>query len=308
MSGFSPEWLVQREPLDARSRATALVKRLCADAPRGPRRIIDLATGTGANLRYLAPRLGGTQDWLLVDNDGGLLEALGEQLRHWAANRGLMLYERGETLTLRGPDLHCRARRVQRDLADEVHYLNFGDRWLVTASALLDLVSSHWLYGVLARCHAAGARLLFALTYDGVVRFSPFLAEDALVNRLINQHQTRDKGFGPALGPRAAWHAPAMTRRNGYRVFQAHTPWHLGPGQVALQRGLIEAWAQVAVEVDPDQAACISRWRRQRHNYLAAGTSHLCVGHRDLLACLIANADSQRCCNTNLHASDAVLD
>ena len=65
MSGFSAEWLALREPLDARSRSAELVARLRADAPDGTRRIVDLATGTGANLRYLAPRLGGDQDWLV---------------------------------------------------------------------------------------------------------------------------------------------------------------------------------------------------------------------------------------------------
>ncbi|MGD8498218.1 MAG: class I SAM-dependent methyltransferase, partial [Chromatiales bacterium] len=59
MSGFSPDWLALREPLDARARSAALVDRLRAQAPRGPRRILDLGSGTGSNLRYLAPRLGG---------------------------------------------------------------------------------------------------------------------------------------------------------------------------------------------------------------------------------------------------------
>ena len=50
MSGFSAEWLSLREPLDARSRSAALVAKLRSDAPAGSRRIVDLATGTGAHL------------------------------------------------------------------------------------------------------------------------------------------------------------------------------------------------------------------------------------------------------------------
>ena len=113
MSAFSAEWLAMREPVDARSRSAALVRRLRNDAPRSTRRIVDLATGTGANLRYLAPRLGGDQDWLLVDNDGALLEGVEEQLARWATRNSLSFHRQGEALSLRGPDLVCRVYRQQ---------------------------------------------------------------------------------------------------------------------------------------------------------------------------------------------------
>jgi hypothetical protein len=291
VSGFSADWLALREPLDARSRSAGLVVRLRAEAPGGTRRIVDLATGSGANLRYLAPRLGGEQDWLLVDKDGALLETMGARLRTWKVEHGLTLHERGETLTLRGPDLLCRARRMQLDLAGEARCLALDGHWLVTASALLDLVAQQWLDGLLARCRAAGAWLLFALTYDGVTSFWPTLAKDELVNALLNRHQKRDKGFGPALGPRAAWDASAIIRRHGYEVAEALTPWHIGPAEATLQSELVEGWAQAAVEVAPEQADCILGWRRQRHDYIAAGTSRLQVGHRDLLAWPVADGN-----------------
>lgn len=289
MSGFSAEWLDLREPLDACSRSAALVARLRAAAPGGTRRILDLATGTGANLRYVAPLLGGKQDWLLVDNDGALLDAVEQRLSLWSAKNGLTLSRRGETLTLRGPDLLCRARRLQLDLAHDIRRLDFESDWLVTASALLDLVAPQWLEALLAHCRAAAARLLFALTYDGVASFSPELGEDALVNDLINRHQTRDKGFGPALGPRAASDVPSTLRQYGYDMAEAPSPWRIGSTQGALQSVLIEGWAEAAVEVDPDAIDRVGRWRRRRQECIAAGKSGLYVGHRDLLAWPVAN-------------------
>ncbi len=35
---------------------------------------VDLGTGTGSNIRYLASRLGGEQRWVAVDNDPTLIE------------------------------------------------------------------------------------------------------------------------------------------------------------------------------------------------------------------------------------------
>ena len=70
MSAFSPEWLALREGADARARDASLAGTLLATRPPGqPLRVVDLGSGSGANLRYLAPRLGHGQHWLLIDYD-----------------------------------------------------------------------------------------------------------------------------------------------------------------------------------------------------------------------------------------------
>ena len=154
----------------------------------------------------------------------------------------------------------------------------------MTASALLDLVAQNWLDALLARCQHTGARLLFALTYDGVTSFSPEFSEDVRINALLNQHQLRDKGFGPALGPRTAVAAPETCRRWGYGVAEARTPWHIGRTEAALQRVLVQDWARAAVEFAPAEDERVAGWRRNRDRHVEDGMSSLRVGHRDLLA------------------------
>ena len=51
-------------------------------------------------------------------------------------------------------------------------------RHLVTASALLDLVSREWLTAVCARCYTHRSAILFALSYDGRMICQPEEAED----------------------------------------------------------------------------------------------------------------------------------
>ena len=71
---FSPDWLALREAADHRSRARPLVSRLrAAWRAHGWTRLVDLGSGTGSNLRYLAPRLPGRQEWTLIDHDARLL-------------------------------------------------------------------------------------------------------------------------------------------------------------------------------------------------------------------------------------------
>src|SRR5260221_693568 len=96
-------------------------------------------------------------------------------------------------------------------------------RALVTASALLDLVSEEWMGPLAARCAAAGASVLFALTYDGRIVCTPEDPEDAAIVALVNEHQRTDKGFGPALGPAATDAAERVFAQAGYRVQRARS-------------------------------------------------------------------------------------
>ncbi len=69
------DWLALREPVDHRSRAADLVAPLAEWwGSRPVQRVLDLGSGTGSNLRYLAPRLAGEQEWTLVDRDAALLD------------------------------------------------------------------------------------------------------------------------------------------------------------------------------------------------------------------------------------------
>ena len=69
------QWLALREPADTASRSVDLTRAI-ADTIRGrdPLRVLDLATGTGANIRYLMPRFPvRLQHWLAVDHSPTLL-------------------------------------------------------------------------------------------------------------------------------------------------------------------------------------------------------------------------------------------
>lgn len=264
---FSAAWLRRREAFDAAARDAAaahldLAARLGAlrPAPGEPWRVIDLGCGTGANLRWLAPRLPGAQQWLLVDHDAGLLAHA-----HGPA----------------GADLAIVRRRL--DLARDLEALPWAAAHLVTGSALLDLVGAAWLQRLVAAAVAAGPALLFALSVDGRHRWSPADPDDAAVGAWFAAHQRRDKGFGPALGPRAGPVLARALRAAGYRVHGARSDWQLaGPQAAPLQRALIDGIAAAACEQAPAAAATVRAWQARRRAWVGRGS--LRVGHVDLLA------------------------
>jgi hypothetical protein len=153
---------------------------------------------------------------------------------------------------------------------------------MVTASALLDLVSETWLLSLVERCRAAQVPVLFALNYDGRIECEPHDADDEFVVALVNAHQRTDKGFGPALGPLAGRCAESMLRASGYDVVRRASDWTLGTGHSALQSELVRGWAHAAREMAAIDAARIDGWMDRRLAHIEASSSSLRVGHDDV--------------------------
>lgn len=260
MTGFSADWLSLREPADAAARDTTLTARLGAlTRERATSRFIDLGCGTGANLRYLAPRIGGRQEWLLVDRDESLLARVGQ---------------------MPGCTIHTRCV----DLTSGLESFVLDGDFVVTASALLDLVSDRWLTHLISRCHESRAAALFALSYDGRITCEPADADDEWIRQLVNLHQRGDKGFGPALGPKAAERACELFSGFGYVVHNAQSDWRLQPRDSELQRALIEGWVTAAAELASGESDRCLAWRERRLTHVARGASRITVGHVDVLA------------------------
>ena len=273
---FDAGWLALREPVDHRSREVAAVS-LLATAWRagGWSRLVDLGSGTGANLRYLAPRLPDPQHWTLVDHDTDLLARVSV------------------------PEGVERPACVSADFAGAgLAVLAEARAQVVTGSALLDLVSRPWLERLVLVCGQAGCAAHFALSYDGGIQWhaaagDPHPADDpddGRIRRAVNAHQRRDKGFGPALGPMAGLMAESAFRAAGYRVWLLRSPWRLGPDDAPLVRALLAGWEAAAIEVAEagDEAgiapAAVRAWAERRGAAVETGSFGLTVGHVDLLA------------------------
>ena len=274
---FDAGWLALREPVDHRSRAAALVPILQAGWKGGGwSRILDLGSGTGSNLRYLARRLRGTQEWTLLDHDSALLARV----------------EVPEPIRM--------VNWVHGDLTD-LGLKAVGEAHLVTCSALLDLLPEDWLRRLVNACCGTACGALFALTYDGEIRWSASERaahlghstsdevedpDDIPVRQAVNAHQRRDKGRASALGPAASTAAEAFFREAGYRTWRLPSPWRLGPEDGDLARALVDGWERAALELEqrPGRVRRIHDWAERRRQTIAAGDFTLTVGHQDVLA------------------------
>jgi hypothetical protein len=235
----SPAWLELREPADAAARSVELVERLAPHLPAAPV-IHDLGGGSGSMGRWLAPRLSGPQHWVVHDRDEDLL-----QLAVAAPPDGATVEARRSDITRLAPG----------DLAG-------AD--LITASALLDLLTADELERMLAAC--AGRPLLLALTVVGRVRLTPADPLDAPIAAAFNDHQRRDGKLGPD--------AVAMVRGE-----VRPSPWRLERDPLIAE--WLRGWVGAACEQEPAlDAGVYLEWRLAQ---AAAGELAVTFDHADLL-------------------------
>jgi hypothetical protein len=288
-------WLALREPADVSARDAASESlsslqpflRAASHSADGARSVsvLDLAAGTGSNFRYMAARLGCHQEWLLVDHDPVLLAEAHVRIAAWGAAHNYRVSSDGSRIVLEADGSVISAETGRLDLGAPEALDIFAGRHLVTASALLDLVSDRWLRAVAAHCRLNNAAALFTLSYNGMSRCTPVEPEDDLILQLFNRHQARDKGLGgPAAGPDAVNSAQRAFAAIGYEMRRRESDWALQPEQRELQQHLIEGWAEASIEVAPEADELIRSWLLRRLEHVRAGRSHVIVGHDDLSA------------------------
>lgn len=274
MSGFSPEWLALREPIDHRSRNAELAAKLATHlAGRDAVRVVDLGCGTGSNLRAGSALLGPRQHWTLVDHDPRLIGAAMGELMEWAdsASTG----EQALELVKDGRRIDVLFRTA--DLATDLEGALGAPCDLITASALFDLASQAFMETFAAAVARRRSAFYTVLTYDGRQEWTPPHAADSAMLAAFHAHQQTDKGLGPASGPHSARDLAAAFRNAGYAVAEADSPWLLETGDAALIAELASGFASAVGETGKVDAGTVSGWLGiERHAAI--------IGHVDTLA------------------------
>lgn len=246
--GFSADWLSLREPADAIARDHKLLRQAVSLAGPDPV-IMDMGCGTGSTVRALSRHVSLDTEWRLVDNNHKLLD---------------------QALCASGPA--ATGHLVDLDRLDE---LPFDGLTLVTASALLDLVTEDWLQRLSVRLEVP---LYAALSYNGQMHWHPAQPDDERMIAAFNRHQRGDKGLGAALGPTAVDAARRVFRAAGFSIESADSSWRLGPESTLLQQSLVEGIALAAHEAGEPGAHA---WGETRVG--VAAETRCVIGHTDIL-------------------------
>lgn len=266
-SPYSPQWLGLREGADATARAAELIDPLRAHLADGEKTVVrDLGCGTGSMGRWLAGLLPGPQHWILHDQDPELLRHAATTMRVTASDGGAVTVD---------TELRDITRLSAADLADTD---------LVTASALLDLLTADEVERLARACVGADCPALFTLSVTGRVELTPADPLDDTVAAAFDAHQRRETDGRRLLGPDAADTAAEAFSRHGASVQVRPAPWRLGADERALTARWLRGWVGAAVEQEPERAGEFEAYLDRRLSLAATGGLRVVVGHSDLLA------------------------
>lgn len=280
MNDADPDWLDWREPLDAAARSPALATELSAMLPARPR-LLDLGAGTGSLFRWLAPRIGRAQAWLLADEDDALVADAFERTRAWATRRGWTVTSPGRAMLVHTPVGAWRIEGFGVDLAAAPAGLPLNRIDAVLCSGLLERVARAWLERLLG---ALRVPLVAGVVPDGRYEFLPRHPADRLIAAAMRWQPNPGGEFGPPLGATAAAVVHHALRAAGFIVHAAASDWRIGRGELAQTRALVRLAADQARGVFPLRRQAIADWEAVRLRQSLAAKLAVRVGHRDILA------------------------
>jgi hypothetical protein len=258
-----PDWLAARVAADDAARAATVntllpeLSRYLIEAagPGGTVQIIDLGAGTGANQRWLAPRLPIRQRWLHLDHNPVISRSLPLAAETEIVDESVEAL--GELLTR-----------------------SSGDRQLVSCSALLDVLTTEQIQAVCRAVIDNRVPAFFSLTVTGGLRLSPADAHDQLLLAAFNDHQCR----AGRAGPEATTLTVNLLRTAEFAVTTQKTPWRLtAESGLAFVDQMLEERLAAAVAQDPALARTAKAWLELRRAQLAAGLLRIELDHCDIL-------------------------
>ncbi|MEO9256467.1 MAG: hypothetical protein ABI305_13080, partial [Tepidiformaceae bacterium] len=226
----------------------------------------DLGSGTGSMMRWLAPSLPGPQTWFLHDWNADLTEQAINQVRPSDRdNARISIFGRTGNLA---------------DLSPE----DVAGGSLVTASALLDVLTSQEIQTIVGACVAAHTPALLSLSVTGGVHLNPRDELDMAFGNAFNAHQLRQANGRRQLGQYAAPIARGLFAEAGWQVRQSTTLWRLDHRLRGLLSEWFSGWVDAAVEQEPQLRDEADRYRHGRLAQIELGKLSAHVDHVDLLA------------------------
>jgi len=218
-------------------------------------------------MRWLAPLLPGPQTWVLHDWSPSLTER--------AIDGPRPVDQDNEPI-----DVSAQVGQLADLQASDLQGAS-----LVTASALLDVLTSREVHAIVDACVASGCPALLTLSVTGFVELNPFDERDDAFRRAFNAHQLRITDGRRLLGRYGALVARGLFTEAGWHVRSSVTTWRLNDAEPRLLREWLDGWIGAAVEQSPELQDEAVRYREWRVAQQGRGELSAIIRHVDLLAC-----------------------
>ena len=270
MEKFSSEWLALREQEDLLARNSTILECVIEHL-KGEKRlnILDIGCGTGATMRALLPKFEQPQHWTLLDVDHELLV-------HARCLNEPLVSDSNYTLDTKFADLTA-----------GFEFLN-SEYSLVTATALLDLVSEAWIKEFAKALKHNNLSFYCRITPNNSIEFDPKEDLDEKVISTFNTHRYSDKGFGMSLGGHAADFTIEQLQSFGFDVRSSLETWgnrhHNKSFRKIFNSKLVEGISQAVNNTKLFDASELKQWTDSRLSAIQNGECEIRFEVIDFLA------------------------
>jgi hypothetical protein len=217
-------------------------------------------------MRWLAPLLPGPQTWVLHDWNANLVDR--------ATNGAVPLDRERRRVSIS-------TRTAELAHLDPEH---LDGASLVTASALLDVLTVQEIRAVIDACVAVGCPVLLSLSVTGAVRLEPPDPRDDVFAASFNAHQQRRAGGRRLMGLDGVALAQRLFLEAGWSIRRSASCWRLGDHDPRLLEQWFDGWCDAALEQRADLEVEREGYRALRSSQLRRGALSAVVVHTDLLA------------------------
>lgn len=281
------QWLAHRFACDAEARNHEIEHKFLAffEQHQTALKVVDVGSGTGANFKYYFSRIPHQQEWILIEQNGDLIEACRAGLQTFANEKGYNCQVQAKLLTITDSGKTATVWVMQGSVDHLEQLTDLPRTDVVTANAVFDLLSYEQFDTLVGKLARHDVCLLATLNYYET-SFLPFSEKDHRFMRWYHMHMKRPQPFGIAMGPDCSKEMLDLLTQHHMMIEQEGSQWHLKKSHTTMHHYLLHFIEHALAELNlsPEEKQDFSAWLDYRKKLCRARELEIIIDHSDIFA------------------------
>ena len=281
------QWLAHRFTCDAEARHPGIEHQFLAffEQHQTPLKVVDVGSGTGANVRYYFDRIPHEQEWILIEQNEQLRDECCRSLVAFAQERGYHWQQQDGTFLLTDDQKTATVQLMSGRIEHIEQLADLARTDVVTANAVFDLLSFEQFDTLVGKLVQHEVCLLATLNYYET-SFLPFSEEDHRFMRWYHMHMKRPQPTGIAMGPDCSEEMLDLLAQHHMMIEQEGSQWHLKKNATTMHHYLLHFIEHAVAELSlsADEQRDFDTWLTHRKSLCRQRQLEIIVDHSDIFA------------------------
>ena len=283
------QWLAHRFACDAEARHDEIEHKFL-DFFRQHQtslKIVDIGSGTGANVRYYFDKIPHAQEWTLIEQSTYLLEECRHSLSAFAQEHNYSWQAQGDAFLLTDTEEKTATIKLVPGRLEHIEQLtDLPHTDVVTANAVFDLLSFEQFDALVSTLARHDVCLLATLNYYET-SFLPFSDQDHRFTHWYHMHMKRPQPMGIAMGPDCSAEMLDLLAQHHMMIEQEGSQWHLKKCDLTMHRYILHFMKQAISELSlsQEEQRDFNAWLDRKKELCRQRELEIIIDHSDIFAC-----------------------